>query len=429
MKKVFSLLLTLLFIMTGCAGIPIMSGNTITVKKLVPAEINVSKYKKISVLDFDGRGGRQIAEWMENELQNARVDDTPFFEVISRSQMMKLLGEQMLSLKGFVDPGTASKMGKISGTQAVVTGTISSFVVRDGRYYKTVTRDDGRQGRVTCQVRDAYVEFTASFIDSTSGRVMAKTSAEGQYVGDSCQNMGGLAEAIAKSITDALFQSVEKKTDNIKVVPIDIPEKMLKGASMLAIEKFVRKITPYYEDVRIVLKKNDSDFNIKVWEKKPESEKLKNRYYDVGYKYAVRGQWEDAIEQWEKVLDINKLSPAAVYNIGIAFEMMGDLFLAEKQLKKACDLKADNDFFDALARVRKSLKEKKDICQQTGKGCPKKRYTTKSYGSTKSATKEKKIKTIKKEVKSQVQEGKTEKNNEVKPEEKQKEKPVTLSPM
>jgi len=368
----FVILAGILLLSYGCGNIIAqlkkMGGDdsSITAKKLVPAEVDVSKFKKIAILDFEGRGGKEVSEWMENAFQNVRVGESPFFEVINRSKMMKLFAEQRLSLTGFVDANQAAKIGKISGTQAIVVGRVSSYRVADNRYTKEVTeyKDKRKYTRnVQCQVRDAYVDFTVSFMDSQTGQIIASTSAEGQYVGDSCKAVGSVGDLLA----NALFGSIKKETENYKIVNIDSGDRMIKGAAMLAIEQFVKKITPHYEVVPIsILNGDPSDF-ASVFKEKPAIEKQIDVYYDTGYKYAVRSQWEDAIKQWEKILEIENRRPAATYNLGVAFEMTGDLFLAEKQFKTAVEISPDDLFFDALARVRKSIDERKKIAQQTGK--------------------------------------------------------------
>ena len=331
-------------------------------KKLVPAEVNVTRFKKIAILDFDGKGGREIAELLENELQNVRVGDRPFFEVINRSKIMKLLAEQRLSMTGLIDPDMAAKIGKISGTQAIVTGRVPAFRINENRYYREQERYRGERRiieKVPCRELNAYVDFNVSFMDSKTGQIMAATSAEGQVIGDSCKQVGGALEA--------LFGVTKKETENFKAINIElneVPEKMLKEAAKMAIAQFVKKITPHYEVVPITILDSEISGFAGASKEQPANERLIEAYYGTGYKYAIRSQWEDAIKQWEKILEIENRRPAAIYNLGVAFEMTGDLFLAEKQFKTAVEIRPDDLFFDALARVRKSIDERKKIAQQ-----------------------------------------------------------------
>jgi tetratricopeptide (TPR) repeat protein len=339
----------------------------ISSKKLVPAEVDVSKYRKIAVFDFDGQGGKDIAEWMEIALQNVRIDDQQFFEMITRSRMLKLLAEQRLGLTGLIDPDKAAKIGKISGVQAIVSGRVTTYGVKENKYSKQTTRYQGNRQynvNVPCNALSAYVDFTVNFLDAQNGQIMASSSADGQLVAEECQGGGDLSELMAKMITDAIFQSIQKQTDNVKVVKMDIPPRMLKGAADLAIKSFVNKITPSYLSVPIVILEGDYGGFSASFKEKPQTEKLVQVNYEVGYKYGIRGQWEDAIKQWEKILETDPQRPAAVYNIGVAFEMMGDLQIAEKQFKTAADMRPDDLFFDALARVRNSIAERNKAAQK-----------------------------------------------------------------
>jgi tetratricopeptide (TPR) repeat protein len=375
MKNILLLLLSgVLLVGYGCANVisqlsKIGKGSEITVKKMVPAPVDVSKYKKIAVFDFEGNGGKDIAEWMEIALQNVRTDERPFFEMITRSKMMRLLQEQRLGLTPFIDPDKAAKIGKISGVQAIVTGRMTAYGVQDSNYSKQVTRTRNNQQyreNVPCKGRSAYVDFTVNFLDAQTGQIMASSSADGQMVAEQCQGEADLSQALAKMITDAMFQSIQKRTENVKVVSMDLQPRMLKGAANLAIDLFVKKITPSYQMVPITMLEGDYSGFSGAFKVKPESEKLVKIYYEVGYKYGIRGQWEDAVKQWEKVLEIDPQRPAAIYNIGVAFEMTGDIFLAEKQYKTAVEIKPEDLFFDALARVRKSIEERKKFVPQPG---------------------------------------------------------------
>lgn len=401
MKKLL-LLLPAVLISSGCgqiikdfkAGFTPGGNQGITAKKLVPAEVDVTKYKKIAVFDFEGNGGKDVAELMEIALQNVRIDEQPFFEMITRSKMMKLLTEQRLGLTGLIDPDKATKIGKISGIQAIVTGRVRAYGVQDSNYSKQVTRYQGNRQykeNVPCQARSAYVDFTVNFLDAQTGQIMASSSADGQLVGDACRGTGDLGEILAKALTDAMFQSVKKQTENVKIVDMDIPARMQKGASDLAISSFVKKITPSYQLVPIVILEGDYAGFSASFKEKPQTEKLVQINYEVGYKYGIRGQWEDAIKQWEKILEIDPLRPAATYNIGVAFEMMGDLQIAEKQFKAAADMRPDDLFFDALARVRNSIAERNKAAQKKTRAITRAGYEMTTTGDLSSQTDKKSI--------------------------------------
>lgn len=82
---------------------------------------------KIAILDFQLQGegfetqdmGIIVAEWFITALVKAGR-----FEVIERGLIQKLLEEQKLSMSGIVDETTATKIGKVLGVKAIISGSV-----------------------------------------------------------------------------------------------------------------------------------------------------------------------------------------------------------------------------------------------------------------------------------------------------------------
>jgi TolB-like protein len=95
----------------------------------VPAGADFKK-SKIAVLDFQLQGhgfetadmGKIVAEW----LITAFVKDGRF-DVIERSLLEKILGEQKLGVSGLVDTSSASRIGKVLGAKAIISGSVMRF--------------------------------------------------------------------------------------------------------------------------------------------------------------------------------------------------------------------------------------------------------------------------------------------------------------
>lgn len=58
--------------------------------------------------------------------------------------------------------------------------------------------------------------------------------------------------------------------------------------------------------------------------------------------------------------------PAAYYNLGLGFEVQGELYKAEIAYKKAVKLDAKKLYMQALARIRTAIKERDKLNRQTG---------------------------------------------------------------
>lgn len=110
--------------------------------------LNKESAKRVAVADFtDLREnvtelGRFIAEEVSTGLieinstgliifQQANVTHPPgkkrFFDVVDRGHIKSLIREHKLSMTGMIDPETAKRVGKISGVDTLVVGTITSF--------------------------------------------------------------------------------------------------------------------------------------------------------------------------------------------------------------------------------------------------------------------------------------------------------------
>jgi TolB-like protein len=109
----------------------------------ISAKATQVQKKKIAVLPFhelDGRAtilGTYLAEELITDLFNIGG-----LEIVERAMVDKLLGEIKLGQTGLVDPETAKKIGKLSGVDAVVTGTITdlkSYVAINCRLIDTQT--------------------------------------------------------------------------------------------------------------------------------------------------------------------------------------------------------------------------------------------------------------------------------------------------
>jgi curli biogenesis system outer membrane secretion channel CsgG len=66
--------------------------------------------------------GRELSDMLSNELLGTGV-----FKVVERRKLDNVLTEQDLGASGRVSKSTAAKMGKITGAQYLITGSVSNF--------------------------------------------------------------------------------------------------------------------------------------------------------------------------------------------------------------------------------------------------------------------------------------------------------------
>jgi len=85
-----------------------------------------------------------------------------------------------------------------------------------------------------------------------------------------------------------------------------------------------------------------------------------NKKVKEGIRCAKNGEWEKAIKMWEDVLNNELENSAAFYNLGIAYEKIGDLEnlkIAQKMYKKAVKYGDKILYFDAMQRVKETIRD------------------------------------------------------------------------
>jgi TolB-like protein len=92
-------------------------------------KITNSKKKVIAVVDFTDLKGNitELGRFLAEELSISLAASDNGFEVVDRNHLKSLLQEYKLSMSGLIDLKTTQKIGQISGTDALVTGTVTLF--------------------------------------------------------------------------------------------------------------------------------------------------------------------------------------------------------------------------------------------------------------------------------------------------------------
>ncbi|MFH1935127.1 MAG: CsgG/HfaB family protein [Pseudomonadota bacterium] len=327
------ILLALILIYTGCA-------TKIKTTMLTPAKSHeASTLKRIAVLPFSGRGDRNLNADIEALLVKIRVNGKPYFSVVERSAIWKIMREQSLHLSGAVDQKTAVKVGRLVGAEGVILGTVARNITEDGRYSETrskcVSKDkDGkckekRRYSVSCTQRDAYFSFIPKVVNVATGEIVASDALTGYSTDRACRDSGQ---------------------------PLRGREEMLAEAKSQALSKFRLIMAPYHVSVEIVLL-DDDDTN------PPDAaeDRIKR-----GIEWAEAGRLDRACELWHEAYDIHPQGYAIPYLLGVCAEMAGDLDKALKYYQKADRLTGEpvEEISQALGRIRVRIGKEKRLEQQ-----------------------------------------------------------------
>jgi curli biogenesis system outer membrane secretion channel CsgG len=217
--------LGLALIMAGCSP-------TTSVKQKEAMTIDNNKAmaglkRRIGVVDFENktkygaaRLGTSASDILITELAKSNR-----FIVVERDKLDKLMAEQKLGMSGAVDPGTAAKMGKILGLNAIVTGAISQFGEQSEGSEYIITQSKNQVVKCTVDIRVVDVE-TGQVLYADSGAGLAKKHSGGVLgLGtragyDETLEGEALRAAIVKFVNNIVDQ-VSKKPWSCRVADVD----------------------------------------------------------------------------------------------------------------------------------------------------------------------------------------------------------------
>ncbi|MBI4518768.1 MAG: tetratricopeptide repeat protein [Deltaproteobacteria bacterium] len=320
--------------LAGCAA-------KIPVKMTLPAETDLSRFRRVAILRFQGNGGDQLGNALEATLMNAQVNGEPYFTLVSRDRLDQVLQEQKLGTSGLVDDSSAARVGKVLGVDGMIAGSVNEYGTRD-RQYSEVREEthDKKTYHVTynCIERTARIHLNTKFIDTSTTAIAMSVPLQGHGRDQDCQRAGTQLSVIdsndmLRSATDEMF-----------------------GA-------FARKIAPHDVVVNIELREKDDD--IGFFGGGAESAKAATEHIKTGVTYAKGGNWSLAISSWEQAAQAHPNSAAAFYDIGVAYEAQGQLEKAREQYRKAAQLRAESLYVQATGTIEKRIRDREAVRRQT----------------------------------------------------------------
>lgn len=322
--------------LSGCAK------KEVVVGVLEPAKVDVlSKKKHIAVSEFrNDRVG--LAGRIEANLAKVRIDGKRYFKVVNRQQLKKILAEQKLQSSELIDASTVSRLGRILGVEAMITGEIANASGRSGsylqnkkeclRYYK-----DGsgcakwRFFKVRCHTISAAISANIDIIDVETATILYGDTYNEAYSADSCKD----GDILSKN------QALNSLSDEIA-------------------QDFTLKLVPHYLYLRVsLLEELDAENATDSQEKR----------FENALKYIEAKRLKRAEEILQTLLDeINGESYVVAYDLGVVKEALGKLQEA-RRLYELADKKSPEPIEEinrAVLRVEKTIKKRELAKEQMG---------------------------------------------------------------
>lgn len=338
---VLFLIIISLIMSMGCA-------TKIKVNMLEPAQYHeASMTRTIAVLPFSGPGGAEFASEIEGVLGGISIDGKPYFTLVDRAQIDKIMSEMKFSQSGLVDQSMAARIGKLVGAQGIYTGMVSLSAVHDSSYserrqqcvqrqIKYDSKGNAYEGAclrwrpytVNCTRRVASFACSPKLIEVSTGKILY------------ARNLTGSADS----------SGCEDRT------PVKGEAELLQKAKEIAKSEFRKNVAPFYVTREIALM--DSTDGISSSEAK---DKLKS-----GLDYAAKQRMDSACELWGEANNLSPNSPSILYNLGVCAESRGDLEAALGLYRRADKLigKPEDNVSLALNRVSEAIKNKKKLTEE-----------------------------------------------------------------
>lgn len=317
-----------ILIITGCA-------TTINVNVLKPAELNIGPVKKIAVLNFQNstRYRSNIADEITQKLV-VKLVENQHFKVVEREQLTRILREQGLGMSGAIDPSQAAEVGKVAGVDALIMGTVTNYQTKDSGEWIEVEYYQGKnkppkKGKEYVAKREASVEILFKVVSVESGVIIA-----------------------SKSNSDSNIDVAQNKSKSVAIDELGDNKQLLDACVNRILNSFIIQIAPHYvTEKRSIMSGNT-----------PEMKSAKE--------YVKRGMWDNAKTDWKRVLknrseNARKDYIAAVHNLGVYYEINGQLNKAEKHFSYCYKQTGESKFLDAIQRIKQRKLEVERLKQQT----------------------------------------------------------------
>jgi tetratricopeptide (TPR) repeat protein len=252
--------------------------------------------------------------------------------------MDKIISEQKLQSSESMDEETATRVGKIIGAQAIISGEIavasaesSKYEVAKERcleYYKNGRCATYRYYKQQCEVTKATVSANINILNVETGMIIYGDAISKNYNVDSCK--------ISLSSSEKIVLSKAQALDRL--------------ASLIATE-FAYKLTPKYVYFSVALLNN-----IKL--KAATSNHKKT--FDIALDYIKASRYDKAKKILEKLMkETDGNSYVISYTLGVIYEATGDLEKAKKFYNIADDksMKSIDEINLAINRIDDSIEK------------------------------------------------------------------------
>ncbi len=301
-------------------GIFACGTQSVMMKVMRPAEINLKNYQKIALGDFVNPSGK--IDRHARDVRDAFTQQllaTGRFEVVDRQSLDKILEEQKLGISGLIDEQSAPQLGKLLGASALIFGRITTDQFRQELRKEKPYKD--KKGKThQRQTRLGQYDFGVfiKIVDVQTGKII-----------------------FSKEIT----ANAKKQNSALDKTPPPIDRNQLYRECLNKISNRFRKmIAPYQTTVKAQFLVDD---------KIPATKKA--------VAFFKAGEWQKGLQLLRKATQQplkNKLKAKVYYDLGLAQMYLGAHDEAIQNIRQAVQLQPSEKRYQKALRTAKQEKQR-----------------------------------------------------------------------
>lgn len=333
-KKYWLLLLALPLLLTACQAVRVPISHTESAQRSIPAEV-----KQIAILPYEYPPNlppdfNYVKDLIASQMKD-RINQMGSYKILERDQLAKLVKEDILSRGTNLSSEEIHEIGNVSGADAIVVGKIDNLAVTDRLEQKAlqITHPQKDPDMPPPPPQTVYYDYRVLNVS------MAVTS-EMLHVKDK-------SKIATQSFTDNYNSEADKAVvepngiftdrnspDYYAGQPGRVPatSAVIERSAQKCAHQFFEQISAHKRDYMIDLMTGSSEA------------------MDHGLDWAKKGQYQDAIREFQNAAATPDDKTPAMYNTAVCYEALGNYSEAINFYNQCSHL---SEAKSGIARIRK----------------------------------------------------------------------------
>lgn len=267
--------------------------------------------RRVAVVPPSGDGADEFTRRFESALASVKVDGQPYFQVVTRTDLDKVMAAQGFSRSGAVAPGSAAKLGRLLGVEGIYVPQILEYEISDTPYQAT-SSNGAAGGR--CTKRTVSFRSIPKLIDVSTGQVVYAEEHSGSLEERYCPNGGGAVDGSLSALKSLVGQGGLKEGNLMMGQILDD-----------AMTDFVADVAP-----QSCMKKMNIMDDAEGFEDDATMEK-----FEAAVAFMKSGRYDRACPSWQALEASGKGTVALYNNLAMCAEIQDKLLVAREYCAKA----------------------------------------------------------------------------------------------